>query len=92
MIVDELSEDINLLINAINNGKNGIVHPQLLTPDILILEMKEFEEKLNVKYTIPAGCLAMIYSQKIHLDFQLCFRLRFSSWKCIFSNTISLSC
>ena len=53
MIVDELSEDINLLINAINDGKNGIVHPQLLTPDILILEMKEFEEKLNVKYTIP---------------------------------------
>ena len=53
MIVDELSEDINLLINAINGGKNGIVHPLLLTPDILILQMKEFEEKLNVKYTIP---------------------------------------
>ena len=53
MIINELSEDINLLINAINDGKTGIVHPQLLTPNVLILEMKEFEEKLNVKYTIP---------------------------------------
>ena len=52
MIVDELSEDINLVINAINDGKNGIVYPQLLTLEILMTELKEFEKKPNVKYIV----------------------------------------
>ena len=27
--IQEISEDVNLLINAINDGKHGIIHPQL---------------------------------------------------------------
>ena len=34
--IEEISEDTNLLINAINNGKHRIVHLQLLTPKQLI--------------------------------------------------------
>lgn len=53
MLWDELSEHINLIIDAINDGKHGIIHPQLLTPRILIVELKEFEDILNVKYQMP---------------------------------------
>ena len=53
MIVDELSEEINLLIKAINDGKNEIVHPQLLTLEILMVELEEFKEKFNVNHLIP---------------------------------------
>ena len=44
MILTELSEDINLVIDAINDGKHGIIHPQLITPRILITELRESEE------------------------------------------------
>lgn len=53
LIIDELSEDINLLINAINDGKRGIIHPQVLTPQTLIDEMREFESKFDIRYAIP---------------------------------------
>ena len=53
MILTELSKDINLVIDVINDGKHGIIHPQLLTPRILITELREFEETLGVKYPIP---------------------------------------
>ena len=46
----ELSEDINLEIDAINNGKHRIIQPQLLTPRIFLDGFKEFEESLNTKY------------------------------------------
>ena len=32
---------------------HGIIHPQKLTPRILITELREFEETLGVKYPIP---------------------------------------
>ena len=33
MIIWELSEDVNNLISAINDGKTGMVHQQLLEPN-----------------------------------------------------------
>lgn len=53
IILQVLSEDIQLLINAINDGKHGIVHPQLLTLETLLTSLKEFEDKFNKKYSIP---------------------------------------
>ncbi|XP_043479473.1 uncharacterized protein LOC122509439 [Leptopilina heterotoma] len=50
--VSEYSEDINLIINAINDGKHGIVHPQILTPNMLIGELQRIEEDTNSKYPI----------------------------------------
>ena len=34
-MIDEKSEDIDTATNAINDGKHGIVHPQILPPAIL---------------------------------------------------------
>ena len=51
------------MIKAINDGKNEIVHPQLLTLEILMAELEEFEEKFNVKYTI---CVRQSYLQHIN--------------------------
>lgn len=34
MISDELSEDEYLVIDAMNDGKHGIIHPKLLIPRI----------------------------------------------------------
>lgn len=50
--VAEYGEDLNLIIDAINDGKHGIVHPQILTPAILIQELRHIEEKNNQKYPI----------------------------------------
>ena len=50
--IEKISEDTNLLINAINNREDGIVHPQLLTPKKLIDELKKFKEEKNVKYSV----------------------------------------
>ncbi|XP_043461560.1 uncharacterized protein LOC122498077 [Leptopilina heterotoma] len=52
MAISELSEELNLIIDAINDGKHGIVHPQILTPSILIRELKQFEDSSNTKYPI----------------------------------------
>ena len=50
--IEEIGEDTNLLINAINEGKHGIVHPQLLTPKQLIEELKKLEEEQSFKYPV----------------------------------------
>ena len=54
MVLGELSEDSNLVIDAINDGKHEIIHPQLLTPRIFLDALKEFEESLSTKYPIPS--------------------------------------
>ena len=50
--ITEYSEDINLIIDAINDGKHGIAHTQILTPEILIQELRTLEEVNNQKYLI----------------------------------------
>ena len=39
-------------MDAINNEMHGIVHPQILTPEILIQELRTLEEVYNWKYPI----------------------------------------
>ena len=51
--LQELSEDINLLIDSINDGKHGIIHPQILTPKIFLNCLYDFEQHNNMKYQIP---------------------------------------
>ena len=51
--LQELSEDINLLIDSINDGKHCIIHPQILTPKIFLNCLYDFEQHNNVKYQIP---------------------------------------
>ena len=48
----ELSDDVNLLIDAINDGKHGIIHPQILTPTTFMNGFREFEEHNSEKYQI----------------------------------------
>lgn len=50
LLIDELNEDIDTLMNAINSGKHGIVHPQILTPTILKDTIKEFENIKRTRY------------------------------------------
>lgn len=50
--IEELYDDLNLIINAVNDGKHGIIHPQILTPSILIQELQQIEEETNSKYPI----------------------------------------
>lgn len=50
LLIDELSEDIDTAINAINDGKHGIVHPQVLTPKTLKDTIAEFEDKQRTRY------------------------------------------
>lgn len=52
VVISELSEDISLLIDAINDGKHGIIHPQILPPTTLIEGFKQFEEENNEKHGI----------------------------------------
>ena len=41
-----------MLINAINDGKYGIIHTQILPPSKLIEGFKQFEEENNEKHSI----------------------------------------
>ena len=50
IMIDETSEDADTAINAINDGKHGIVHPQILTPTILKNTIQEFEEKQRTRF------------------------------------------
>ena len=50
IMIDETSEDIDTATNAINDGKHGIVHPQILTPTILKNTIQEFEEKQRTRF------------------------------------------
>ena len=52
MAVAELNEDLNMLINAINDGKHGIIHLKILTPAVLTSELRQIEEDSNEKYPI----------------------------------------
>ena len=45
IMIDETSEGIDMAINAINDGKHGIIHPQILTPAMLKATITEFEKK-----------------------------------------------
>ena len=50
IMIDETSEDINTAINAINDGKQGIVHQQILTPIILKNTIQEFENTKRTRF------------------------------------------
>ena len=47
---DELNEDIDIAINAINDGKQGIIQPQILTPELLRETISEFETVNRQRY------------------------------------------
>ena len=51
IMIDDTSEDIDIAINAINDGKHGIVHPQILTPAILRATTQEFEKKQRTRFS-----------------------------------------
>nr|XP_012150445.1 PREDICTED: uncharacterized protein LOC105663775 [Megachile rotundata] len=40
-IVNDYSEDVNNLMNAIADSKHGIIHPQLLSPDVLFNALRK---------------------------------------------------
>ena len=50
IMIDERNENIDMTINAINDGKHGIVYPQILTPKILKDTIKDFEEHHRTRY------------------------------------------
>ena len=50
LLIDEMDDDVNLAINAINDGKHGVVHPQILTPKILKSAIEEFEKKHRTRH------------------------------------------
>ena len=54
IMIDETNEDINTAINYINDGKHGVVHPQLLTSKILKETIREFEERQRTRYHFDA--------------------------------------
>ena len=56
IMIEELQEDINTMIIAINDGKHGIIHPQILTPQMLIDSINEFETVHRTKYHFDAKC------------------------------------
>ena len=39
-----------MAINAINDGKRGIIHPQILTPAMLKETIKDFENNQRTRY------------------------------------------
>ena len=51
--LQELSEDINLLIDSINDGIHGTIHPQIMTPKMFLNCLYDFEQHNNAKYQIP---------------------------------------
>ena len=50
IMIDERNEDTDTAINTINDGKHGIVHPQILTPATLKATIQEFEEKRRTRF------------------------------------------
>ena len=54
-MIEELQEDINILITAINDGKHGIIHPQLLMPQMLIDTINEYETVHRTRYHFDAN-------------------------------------
>ena len=54
-MIEELQEDINTLITAINDGKHRINYPQLLTPQMLIDIINELETVNRMRYHLDAN-------------------------------------
>ena len=54
VLIDETNEDIDTAINSINDGKHGIIHPQILTPGMLKETIKEFETLQRTRYHFDA--------------------------------------
>ena len=52
IISGEIGDDIEIIIDAINDGKHGILHPLLLQSRDLIKSLTSFEEHYNEKYPI----------------------------------------
>ena len=50
ILIDKINEDIDMAINAINDGKHGIIHPQILTPAMLKETIKDFENNQRTRY------------------------------------------
>ena len=50
LLIDEMDDDVNIAINAINVGKDGVVHPQILKPKILKSAVEEFEKKHRTRH------------------------------------------
>ena len=54
VLIDETNEDIDTAINSTNDGKHGIIHPQILTPAMLKEKIKEFETLQRTRYHLDA--------------------------------------
>lgn len=54
-IINEQRKDINLLVDEVNGGKHGIIHPQILPPKIFMEELQIFEKRHNNKYPIQVN-------------------------------------
>ena len=52
VLIDEINEDIHMETNAINDGKHGIIHPQILTPAMLKETIKEFENSQRTRIPV----------------------------------------
>ena len=50
ILIDKINEDIDMAINAINDRKHGIIHPQILTPAMLKETIKDFENNQRTRY------------------------------------------
>ena len=55
ILIEELHDDIETALAAINNGKHGIVHLQNLTPKVLMGTIKEFEAVHRSPYHFDAN-------------------------------------
>lgn len=52
-LIDEYSENLNNVLNAVNDGKQGIVHPQILSPADLIKALFTIRTKIISSDTPP---------------------------------------
>ena len=50
ILIDEINEDIDMAINAIYDGKHGIIYSQILTPAMLKETIKDFENNQRTNY------------------------------------------
>ena len=55
ILIEELHDDIETALAAINNGKHGIIHPQILIPKILMDTIKGFEAAHRTRYPFDAN-------------------------------------
>ena len=55
ILIEELHDDIETTLAAINNGKHRMIHPQILTPKILMDTIKEFEAVHRTRYHFDAN-------------------------------------